>query len=289
MYEDQPLNEDEEKPAAEPPPEPETVEEPARDAFAQLAPSQQAYDLELPADLPASAFPNDAQARVEEFSQVAADSGMPVSTAQVLLDAFVESSLDTRYDRPLLGPGAIEAADGFMRAYWRESYDTNLAHVRAAVKKLGKRFASWLEETGYGNHPAALDALAAYGSGALTLSKDEARTRLDTLMKSKEFTAPKSAIAAKTQAATVRRLYKLANATDAADGPARDPFAAMKARNAAPAAPASPAPATETWESARKELAEMVNDKSGALLNVHDPGHKDAVARMHKLAAILKP
>ena len=287
-YENEPFIEDgeEPRPAAEPTPEPETPEqeEPARDAFAPL--TTPTYALAIDPSVPASELPGDYADQVEGFAGVAAKSGLLAGVAQRLLDTFVNASFDHAYDKSLTDIGAMEDALTHLRAAWGSSFDENLAHVRAAVKRLGPAFSAYLDETGLGNHPGALEALAAYGRGDLTLTKADARAKLDALMKSSRFTAPKSTTEARKQAAVVRNLHKIANSVDDV-APARDPFAAMKARHSAAPAAASAATPPDTRESIRRELHTMMADRRGALMTASHPDHKAAVQRMHTLLAKL--
>ncbi|MGH9202389.1 MAG: hypothetical protein ACRD2A_14270 [Vicinamibacterales bacterium] len=240
------------------------------------------YALTLPADLTASDVPSDFEEQLGDFASVAAASGVQAPVAQKLVNAFVEARLDLPYARnlstdDLLAPDAMENASKYLRGHWGADYDSKLTAARKVVKDLGPRFKTWLVETGKGNDPAVLEALATYASGMFSLTRAQAGERLDKIMRSKEYLSPKSETEGRKLAGTVRALSKIVYAEDAAPTSSTPRgFAAMKAKHASDKA------------SAKAELDEMFKQGS-ALMDKRAPGHEESVRRMHRLVAVLKP
>jgi hypothetical protein len=231
-----------------------------------------AYALKLPDDLPASGLPDNYQETLASFGAAAATAGIDARVAQRLLNVYIDGTQDVRVDGPL----DQDVAERTMRRHWQGDYDRNMALVRRAVENLG--IGAWLDETGYGNEPGALLALARFGAGELSISKAEAEKRLHKIMTTKDhpYWRPGSQRDRKTITAEVRLLNAIVHEDDAPE--------TVKARPARPDSPLTRI-RESTAATARAQAQAMLADRAHALNNRHDPGHGAAVKKWHELIA----
>jgi hypothetical protein len=161
--------------------------------------------------------------------------------------------------------------------------------VKANVRGLGKEFSAYLEETGLGNDPRALIALANLGDYLKT--PGEARRELDRLMASKDYTSQDKGKRALV-IARVQALSRVANRAVAspeeplnaiARGQKQTKFVSPRATNEASATAAAAAIAATAATNARTELGKMMSDRKGDLMNSGAPGHKAAVEKYMSL------
>lgn len=238
------------------------------------------YELQLPEGLPATELPHDYAEHLAGFNEVAVSAGITQRDAQRLLNAFVDSSLDMRADVDLTSAWAAGDAERFLRGHGRTDYDRQMALCRRGIDKLGgDKLRAWLNESGYGNSPAVIEALARYGAGELSVSKEEAQKKLDLIVGDRKhayWNPNTDAAERKRLTAQVRFLSDVAREDD------------------------SPRPATGTTMDAgylthkrahganpRAEAQRMLADKSSPLNNSNDPGHAAAVKKFHELTARL--
>jgi len=130
------------------------------------------------------------------------------------------------YKGPLTGLGATEEVTRYMEYQWGQSFEKNMTQVRAGIDRLGgDRLREWLEETGYGNSPAFLEALRRFGAGEVSLTKGEAQKRLDAIMSDKKHAYHKSGSTRERQRvmSEVRLLLAIANESDAPAAPGWQP------------------------------------------------------------------
>ena len=171
------------------------------------------YTLRLSDDLAANDIPDDYQKQLAEFGSMAAKAGVREDVAQRMLDVYVDAAITMHrnYDKPLTGTFATEYTEQYLRGQWAHEYDANMRSVRRAAAQLGDGFKAWLDRTGLGNHPAALETLARLGRGELTMSKAEARKQLDAIRASADFMKPKSESEVKARSAKMRLLASIAD------------------------------------------------------------------------------
>jgi len=231
-----------------------------------------AYNLKLPDDLPASGLPDNYQDTLASFGEAAATAGIDARVAQRLLNVFVDSSQDVRIDGPL----DTDVAERVMRKHWQGDYDRQMALVRSAVGKLG--IGAWLDETGYGNEPGALLALARFGAGELSISKSEAEKRLHKIMMTKDhpYWKPGSQRDRKTITAEVRLLNAIVHEDDAPE--------TVKARPARPDSPLGRIRESAAT-TARAQAKAMLSDRNHALNDKNHRDHAAAVQKFHELTA----
>ena len=176
--------------------------------------SGQGYDLRLPESLAISDIPENHEELLDSFSEIAGSAGVSGRLQQRLIDAMADAVMDHDYQAPLTGLGAYEDAARYMQREWGQDFDKNMDHVTAGIDKLGgDKLRYWLDETGYGNSPAFLEALRRFGSGELSLSRAEAQQRLDKIMgdKSHAYHKPGSTRERKRVMSEVRLLLAIAN------------------------------------------------------------------------------
>ncbi len=145
----------------------------------QPSPAGQSYTLDVPPDVPL-AQAEEWRPMLEGFASAASAAGIPQSTAEQLVQGFVDGDVAITHSWE---PGPhfdSDDAEKAMRNIWRDKFDAQHAQVRKAVASFGPGFADWLDE-GMGNHPAVLMALAEFGAVG-RLSKSEAQAELNRIM-----------------------------------------------------------------------------------------------------------
>lgn len=239
------------------------------------------YELRLPADLPAHELPDDYEAHVAGFAQVAEEAGIQPRIAQRLLDAMVDASLDMRYEGQLV----YEDAEAYMRTRWGQDYDRKMALVSRAVDKLGgDRLRGWLDTSGWGNHPGVVEALARFGEGQLSLTKSEAEKKLDAIMRDPKHPYWNKTLGQqerKRLTAEVRLLNAIIHEDDEPEPSAPAPISPRTFEEHRAQERANPR------AQAKAELQAMLGDKHGPLMDRNHRDHDAAVRRYTELLAKL--
>jgi hypothetical protein len=231
------------------------------------------FELALPSDLPAHMLPDQATEHVEAFTAAARAAGLDGSVAQRFLDAVVDAAVDFPYSGEL----TLEAAASEMERRWGADAPRRLAVVQDAVKKLGRQFAEFLEESGYGNSAPMLEALYRYGSGEITISKADAEKRLAKIKgdaKHPYWDRNLNSHERKRVIAEVRFLNRIANEPAPASRAVKGHRQHAEKQQAASAAAKGEAKAA---------AQAMLADKKHPLNNRHDPGHAAAVVKFNAL------
>src|SRR5712664_3877581 len=112
----------EKKPAAPAP----AAEQQPNDESHEPGTSQHTYALRLP-ELPTNELPDGYEDHLNSFGAAAAAAGIESRTAQRLVNAFVDASLDQRANIDLNSEFARDDAETFLQQHWREDYDRQMA------------------------------------------------------------------------------------------------------------------------------------------------------------------
>jgi hypothetical protein len=100
------------------------------------------------------------------------------------LAAEAQRLYDLAVDLALTDPSGVDLShrDACMNVlrmrYGNERAEKIVGRAQAAVRQLGPKVSRWLDDTGLGNSPAVLFALAEIGGGASRMSKQEAARKL---------------------------------------------------------------------------------------------------------------
>lgn len=236
------------------------------------------HTLTLPPELPAS-LAESWRPMLGDFSKAAAQAGISQTTAQMYIEAFADAETLPGMNADAIEghgfPDSPEAARGrcetILRNFWGDKYEANLSAVRRAVKSAGPALGRFLDETGFGNRPTVLVALSM--SGDLRLTPEQAKAELDKLNRSKDLLSGNKML-------SMRRavLGRIAYSDDADTVERTDPVSKTRSEMADKA----------SKETARAQVAAMLNDKAHPLNDPHAPGHAAAVQQWHELVARIK-
>src|SRR5262249_40719800 len=245
----------------------------------------------------ASDVPADYAGQLSSFAAVASRSGIRSDIAQRLVDAYVSASIDHGYDRELTSQlsmtddasgeqtdTARENAAHYLRGRWQGDYERRMTVVRNTVNKLGGTFKAYLDSTGLGNSPGAIEAIYLYGGGLLTLSKAEAQQRLDKIMNDPrhEYWGVKGGQSSSERQRIVSEVRTLSAIANADENKPRT----MSYTPAEREARANERFAADKATSARAEIAKLLDARTGiSSMRVGSPERAAAVETFHKLAA----
>jgi hypothetical protein len=254
----------------------EVVVEPEVVAEAEQGPAEP-YSLVVPSFVPIAQLTPEREAHVAEFSQVAADAGLDTrypGMAQALLDQVVECASALEYQQGDEYTDAFDATATMHRMLGPERGAAIIKDAQQTVKALGSAFAEYLDRTGLGNDPAVLVALSQ--ANFFMRTPEQARTELEATMRTKEYLAGDKLLVLK-----VHALSRVAARGETDTSAAA--IAEMKARPAQAIADARP----DSQASAKLEIAKMLGDPHGALMQSGHRDHAVALAAYQKLVSRL--
>jgi hypothetical protein len=155
------------------------------------------FQLAVPEDLPLE-YHGDPEitAALGGFAEAMRGTGLQKDSAELLLNSYI----DAQRAAPYTGNFTVEDAEHVLKITWGESYSENLAKVQALTTKLGEGFKMFLDTSGFGNSPPALQALLEF-SELLTLAPEQIESQMKAIMSSKQWAAGDKA--------TLRRLQTL--------------------------------------------------------------------------------
>jgi hypothetical protein len=254
-------------------------------AHRQYSSGGEAYELEVPADVDPKYADHEVGEVVKDFAFVAHNAGLSQSVAQEVINSYVDAAsmlgVDTEWT------GDRDDATATLRGLWGANFTAMMDIVVANVGSLGEGFERFLDESGLGNNPAAICALANLAD--YQKSPAEAKRELDRLMSLKDYTSQDkskrqpivarvqtlSRIAARGTASPEGRLNAIARG--------KTPFVSLRASSEA----ASAAGKATDARDARAEVAAMMTEKNGPLMNNGHAGHAEAVKKYMALIAKL--
>lgn len=251
----------------------EEAERPAEDVGA-------AYSLEVPGDLPPRATSDADLAVLADAATAAHEAGVPQAIAQLAVETFVDH---------VASMGAIDAshydahdAARYLRAEWRDGFESKLQRVHRTVARLGPKFADFLKRTNLGNDPRMIAMLADVDD--LKRSKSDAQAELDKLKDSKSDYFSPEAWKRQPAVARMKALGRIVHRGERSDDDVFRENVQKKVQTQLSAASGSVA----VVSTARKELNAMLADRGSALNNLNHPDHAAAVKRFQVLAAKIR-
>jgi hypothetical protein len=144
-------------------------------------------EIQVPAAL-SQGHQEEAAVFAQDVSALAVTAGIDQTTAQTLFDYAVDlaaleepGSWDSNDPDPTMGTLAVR--------YGAEAAGRIVKDAQAAVRKLGPSVGAYLDQTGLGNAPAVLEALAAFARGEFGRSPADAAKELKKVRQSKEYQA----------------------------------------------------------------------------------------------------
>jgi hypothetical protein len=234
----------------------------------QQEPGAEGHELEVPIEVPRDHF-EQTEANIAEVSSIAKEIGMSRDDAQGLVDYAVALAVSDQSGVNLEDPDACLVV--LNRRYGNDEAAKIVADAQAAVRKLGPKAADYLDQTGHGNSPAVLAALAALHRGDLRMSPQKAQAVLAEMQKDSRG-AYRNASHSGHKAAVDRAslLYQIIGRAEA------KAEARKAAEPKASAKPAANAQRVSLERELKAAIAAPEYRKSG-------PGHAEAVARVEKL------
>jgi hypothetical protein len=233
--------------AAQPQPEPEPREE----ERAPRAP----HELKVPEWVDEKAITEAHQTWASDFAQVSSTAGIDATTAQDLLDFAADGAVHIGSHGIEVEHSTREEGQDAMNRIFGEKHASGLIeNAQRYVKAHGGKdgpLGSWLTESGLGNTPEIITALAFAQVNYFKMSPARAQEGLDKIMQSPEFRRGDKLSVLKASA-----LARSANRNSLSPEAQLDAIASRPQRSAAPAETEKVSVAT-----ARDKLSKMIGEK----------------------------
>jgi hypothetical protein len=213
------------------------------------------HELQIPTWVDDKAITESHQTWLGDFQNIAPTSGIDARTAQDILEIAVDGAvhigdhgIDIENSTPEEGQIAMERAFGAAAA--KGLIENAQRYVKAHGGKNGA-LANWLTETGLGNSPEIVTALAFASSAYFKLSPEKAQGEIDKIMQSKEYGQGSKLAVLKIQA-----LSRVANRNSLSEEAQLNALARERAKANAQA-PAAPATSVESRAKLEAEAATL--------------------------------
>jgi hypothetical protein len=236
------------------------------------------YTLEVPPFVSQEARSEAREGWFGEFERVAPSVGITQSDAQGLIDMTIDAAVHLDY----VGNEDATAEDATLemqKLFGDKAAANIIENCQRYVKSKGEVFSDWLTETGLGNDPAIIVALAYANMGLFnpSISTQVAQAELTKTMQSPEYMkSDKMALL------RVQLLSRIVHRN--ALGEEQQLMAAARARQQELAAPPRENPLPKgNAAAARKEMASLMRASSPLFVASH-PQHAAAVKRFQELS-----